>query len=60
MNWKDLAQEHAVLASVAALVDIHVVLMFVIPWTSKEIPAPALWPNGIADFAFEFGSIKLD
>jgi len=45
--------------TVAALTIIHVVLIVVIPWTNKSIPAPALWPIGIADFAAICGLLKL-
>jgi len=45
--------------AIAALTIIHVVLIVVIPWTNKSIPAPALWPLGIADFAAICGFIKL-
>lgn len=45
--------------AIAALTVIHVVLIIVVPWTNKSIPAPALWPVGIADFAAICGFIKL-
>lgn len=45
--------------TIAALTIMHVVLIVAIPWTNKDIPAPALWPIGIADFAFIYGFIKL-
>lgn len=45
--------------TITALTIIHVVLVAVVPWTNKDIPAPALWPIGFADFAFIFGFIKL-
>lgn len=45
--------------TIAALTIIHVVLIVAIPWTSRSIPAPALWPIGIADFAAIYGCVKL-
>jgi len=43
----------------AALTLVHVVLVIVIPWTDRSIPAPELWPIGIADFAVIWGVVKL-
>lgn len=45
--------------TIAALMIIHVILIVVIPWTNKSIPAPALWPIGIVDFAAICGFVKL-
>lgn len=45
--------------TVLALTAIHIVLISIIPWTNKSIPAPALWPVGIVDFGVIYGFIKL-
>jgi len=45
--------------TIAALTIFHVVLIFVVPWTMRSFPSPALWPVGIADFAAVCGCVKL-
>lgn len=45
--------------TIAALAIIHVVLIVVIPWSNKSIPAPALWPIGVVDFVAICGFVKL-
>lgn len=48
--------------AIATLTIIHIVLIVVVPWTNwsnKSLPAPELWPVGIADFAAICGFIKL-
>jgi hypothetical protein len=45
--------------TVAALLLIHVVLVAVVSWTNKSLPAPALWFVGIIDFVAMCGGIKL-
>lgn len=44
---------------VGALAVAQVALVIIVPWTSKAVPAPELWPIGIADFAALCGFIKL-
>jgi len=45
--------------SIAALAIIHAVLIIFVPWSNRSLPAPELWPIGIADFAAICGFIKL-
>ena len=48
--------------ALAALSVIHGVLIVVVPWNNwmnRNLPAPELWPIGIADFAVICGFIKL-
>lgn len=45
--------------TIVFLVAIHVVLVIRVPWSNRSLPAPALWPIGIADFAAVCGFIKL-
>jgi hypothetical protein len=45
--------------SIAALLIMHGALILLVPWTNQSLPAPELWPIGIADFTFVCGFIKL-
>jgi hypothetical protein len=44
---------------IAFLVAIHILLLLVVPWPNSSIPAPALLPVGLVDFAVVYGCIKL-
>lgn len=45
--------------AIAALSVAHIALIAIVPWSNRSLPAPALWPIGIADFAAICGFIKL-
>lgn len=44
---------------VSVLIAIHVLLVLLIPWTSKSYPGLLLFPVAVADYAFVWGCLKV-
>ena len=45
--------------TLAIIIALHVLLILLIPWTSKSYPGPILLPFGAVDYFVVWGCIKL-
>lgn len=45
--------------TLAIIISLHVLLVLLVPWTSKSYPGLTLFPVGVLDYAIVYGSIKL-
>jgi len=53
-------KEHAWFwTTLTIIIALHVLLVLLIPWTSKSYPGLTLFPIAVLDYAIVYGSIKL-
>ena len=45
--------------TLSIFIALHVLLVLLVPWTSKSYPGPILFPIAVLDYAIVYGCIKL-